>query len=53
MLDVAKNAIVRALIEPACAACGALLERPLAGAVCEQCWFGHLERGAAVVCALR
>jgi len=40
MWDVAKNAIVRALIEPRCAACGALLERPLAGAVCEPCWFG-------------
>lgn len=40
MWNVAKNAIVRILLEPACVACGALLERPLDGAICAQCWFG-------------
>jgi ComF family protein len=36
--DVAKNAIVRVLLEPGCAACKAILEHPLAGTVCERCW---------------
>ena len=40
VFSTAKNAIVRVLLEPACAACGAVLERPLASAVCEGCWFG-------------
>ena len=40
MFDVAKNAIVRVLLEPACVACGAVLERPLDSAICEPCWFG-------------
>jgi len=34
------NAIVRTLLEPACASCGLVLERPLDGAVCERCWLG-------------
>ena len=40
MLDPAANSLVRVLFEPACAACGAVLERPLAGAICERCWLG-------------
>jgi ComF family protein len=40
MFDAARNALVRLLLEPACAACDALLERPLAGAICDRCWLG-------------
>ena len=40
MWDVAKNAIVVALLEPSCVACGEILARPLDGAVCERCWLG-------------
>ena len=40
MWDVAKNAIVRVLLEPGCVSCGALLARPLDGAICHQCWLG-------------
>jgi ComF family protein len=32
------DAVLSALIAPPCATCGAVLERPLQGAVCEQCW---------------
>ena len=32
------NALITALLAPACAVCGALLERPLCGCVCESCW---------------
>jgi ComF family protein len=40
MFDAAKNSLVRLLLEPACAACNAMLERPLASAICDRCWFG-------------
>src|SRR5687767_2809872 len=44
------NAVLSALIAPPCAVCGRILERPLAGAVCERCWQSvggadHLRQG--------
>ncbi len=38
MLADASNALVRVFLAPACAACGTLLERPLASPVCPACW---------------
>ncbi len=38
MLAAASNALIRVFLAPACAACGALLERPLASPVCPACW---------------
>ena len=32
------NFVVRILLDPACAACGASLQRPLQSPVCESCW---------------
>jgi ComF family protein len=34
----AANAVVSALLAPACAVCGALLDEPLSGCVCAGCW---------------
>jgi ComF family protein len=36
------NALISALLAPECAACGALLDHPLTGCVCKQCWDGIL-----------
>ena len=38
MLVTAANTVVRVLLEPLCAACAAVLERPLASPVCDACW---------------
>ena len=38
MLITATNILVRVFLAPACAACEALLARPLDGPVCEGCW---------------
>ena len=38
MVRAALNHIVRLLLAPACAACGAELEAPLASPVCRACW---------------
>ena len=38
MLALVANAVVRALLAPACAACEELLERPLVSPVCPGCW---------------
>ncbi|MGQ0735575.1 MAG: ComF family protein [Acidobacteriota bacterium] len=38
VLRALANALVSALVEPPCATCGKVLESPLDGAVCEQCW---------------
>ena len=32
------NGLLAALLAPACAACGALLDEPLSGCVCRMCW---------------
>jgi ComF family protein len=34
----AANTIIRTFLEPACAACGAPLDAPLARAICDRCW---------------
>lgn len=34
------NSLIRVALEPSCVGCGAVLERPLDGAVCEGCWLG-------------
>ena len=38
MFDVAKNSIVRTLLEPGCASGHAILSRPLDSQICERCW---------------
>jgi ComF family protein len=38
MIRDAANALLSALITPPCAVCGRVLDRPLDGAVCEECW---------------
>ena len=38
MIRDAANALLSALITPPCAVCGHVLDRPLDGAVCENCW---------------
>lgn len=37
-IQAAADALLAVVVSPACAACGTLLERPLDGPVCEQCW---------------
>jgi len=37
-LRYAADALVAACLAPGCAACGRLLDAPLAGAVCDRCW---------------
>ena len=36
--STAANGLVRTFLAPACAACAAVLDQPLAGAVCDACW---------------
>ena len=38
LAKTAANALVSALLAPACAVCGAILEMPLEGCVCRNCW---------------
>ena len=38
MLVTAANTLVRIFLEPLCAACAAVLDRPLASPVCDTCW---------------
>ena len=38
MLAAATNALVRVFLAPVCAACEAVLDRPLEGPVCRACW---------------
>src|SRR5687767_14912528 len=38
MLVAAADALVRTLLAPPCAACGAELEHPLRSPVCDPCW---------------
>lgn len=38
MLRLAANSLIRVFLAPECAACGALLARPLDGTVCGGCW---------------
>jgi ComF family protein len=37
-LRIVADAVVSVLVAPSCAACGALLEHPTLGPVCESCW---------------
>jgi ComF family protein len=41
------NAVLSALLSPPCAACSAILPRPLDGAVCDACWQAVRPRGVA------
>ena len=38
LAKTAANALVSALLAPACAVCSAILDRPLDGCVCRNCW---------------
>jgi ComF family protein len=50
--SAAVNDLVRTFLAPACAGCDDVLERPLAGAVCEACWraVSHITPPLCVVC---
>jgi ComF family protein len=37
-LRQAADSILAVVLAPSCAACGTLLDRPLAGAICDRCW---------------
>ena len=50
MLRTLVDAVVAALLAPVCAICGAVLERPLDGAVCSACW-SRVVRFTPPVCA--
>jgi ComF family protein len=45
--DVA-NALLCALITPPCAVCGRVLDKPLDGAVCDDCWMAVVPRAIAI-----
>jgi ComF family protein len=38
LIRIAANAVAGVLLAPSCAACGAVLDDPLAGCVCTDCW---------------
>ena len=38
LASAAADALISVVLNPSCASCGAVLERPIAGCVCEQCW---------------
>jgi len=38
MWTAAANGLVRTFLAPSCAGCDTVLERPLAGAICDACW---------------
>jgi ComF family protein len=50
MLQSTGNALVRALLAPACVACQRVLARPLEGPVCPDCWQG-IPRLKAPLCS--
>ncbi len=51
LFSAAANGLVRTLLAPGCAACGEVLETPLAGPVCGACWRA-VSRLTPPVCAL-
>jgi ComF family protein len=44
MIRDAANALLCALLTPPCVACGTVLDRPLDGAVCDDCWMAVAPR---------
>jgi len=43
------DALLTAIVAPPCAVCGAVLDSPLAGAVCERCWLSIAHGSSATV----
>ncbi len=50
--SAAANGLVRTFLAPSCAGCDNVLERPLAGAVCDACWRAvvHITPPLCVIC---